>query len=218
MGAFSRSPDPAWGSRSGLPGHVTQGEQAELYQVLHLLWAQEPPAGSVGNSQVTLATAAAAAMTQQFWFRYVHPTLSPSPEALSACPASQPVSTGPGPPAGGGAGLQHPSTPSCKPLTEAENVDTSPEMGASCSAAPWYPQATMHRNLLLPSPWPQLPASDSWNRKGWALSRTETNVQPEVTCASAIQWLSAQAPMSTPCRLGSENAPHQGSGATERPA
>ena len=124
------------------------------------------PGRSVGNSPVTLATAAAAAVTQQFWFRCAHPSSPISAKGPEVLPAASCAPAGPHRRQDASwAAPQHPDF--CKPLTKAEvgSYDVSggtaaatlppgsPRLGPSCTREPHSPPSfPVAPSPLLPSP------------------------------------------------------------------
>lgn len=131
------------------------------------------PGRRVGNSPVTLATAAAAAMTQQFWFRCAHPSSPISAKGPEVLPAASCAPAGPHRRQDASwAAPQHPDF--CKPLTKAEvrSYDVSgwtaaatlppgrPKLGPSCTREP-HPLPS-----LRPQPPTPIPLSHGMGRAG----------------------------------------------------
>lgn len=113
----------------------------------------------MGNSPVTLATAATARMTQQFWFLCVHPSSPVSAKGPEVLPAASRkpacLLQAPGPQLGS---PQHPHF--CKPLTKAEIGWSSCLWGRAAATAmpPGSPGPSYTQEPHpLPSPWPPTP-------------------------------------------------------------
>lgn len=106
----------------------------------------------MGNSPVTLATAATARMTQQFWFRCVHPSSPVSAKGPEVLPAASRkpacLLQAPGPQL---ASPQHPHF--CKPLTKAEIGWSSCLWGWAAATAmpPGSPGPLLHTGTSPPS-------------------------------------------------------------------
>lgn len=150
---------------------MTQGEREETTSLTHTHTPLHPsrhpdtaPGRRVGNSPVTLATAAAAAMTQQFWFRCAHPSSPISAKGPEVLPAASCAPAGPHRRQDASCTApQHPDF--CKPLTKAEvrSYDVS-GWTAAATLPPRSPQAgpLLHKGTSPPSfpaaPNPLLPS------------------------------------------------------------
>lgn len=135
----------------------------------------------MGNSPVTLATAATARMTQQFWFRCVHPSSPVSAKGPEVLPAASRkpacLLQAPGPQLGS---PQHPHF--CKPLTKAEIGWSSCLWGSAAVTAmpPGSPGSLLHTGTSPPS-FPMAPNSHppfSRDRKGLVLKAHRAETTP----------------------------------------